>query len=125
MKVALEQQGKPYVPGKQGPHQFDCSGLVWYSFEAAGVHFPRTSAEVMRRSFHAQAVDPKDLQPGDLLFYWFPNSRGIPEGHAAHVEIYVDSGLTIGADNEREGVRLEPIPYKALIGAARILPPED
>ena len=34
---ALEHLGKPYVLGAAGPDQFDCSGLVYWSFSQIGI----------------------------------------------------------------------------------------
>jgi cell wall-associated NlpC family hydrolase len=40
---ALAQRGKPYRWGAQGPDAFDCSGLTWAAWRAAGVAIPRTA----------------------------------------------------------------------------------
>lgn len=39
IKWANQQQGKPYVWGATGPSSFDCSGLVYRAYEAAGYKF--------------------------------------------------------------------------------------
>ena len=120
MDSALSKQGAPYVFGAAGPDKFDCSGLVWYSLDQAGVELPRLSAEGDRQRFQDFPVAPEDLQPGDLLFYWSPNDRGIPKGQATHVEIYTGFGYAMGTDNEKEGARLEPVNWKTFIGAERV-----
>lgn len=62
---ALAQRGKPYRWGAQGPSAFDCSGLTWAAWRAAGVTIPRTAA--------GQLADLPGvrggLRPGDLLIY--------------------------------------------------------
>ena len=73
---ALAQRGKPYRWGAEGPDAFDCSGLTWAAWRAAGVTIPRTAAGQL-------AVLPRmrgQLQPGDLLIY---ASRGPSRRHVA------------------------------------------
>lgn len=106
--------------GAEGPDEFDCSGLVWYSLDQAGVQLPRLTAEGDRQLYRKFQVSKDELQPGDLVFYWSPNTRGIPQGQATHVEIYVGFGMAMGTDNEKEGARLEPVGWKSFIGAERI-----
>ncbi len=66
LTAALSRVGKPYVWGGTGPDAFDCSGLVGWSFAAAGVDLPRTAAE---QALAGPAVPLTQLQPGDLLFW--------------------------------------------------------
>jgi cell wall-associated NlpC family hydrolase len=62
---ALRQRGKPYRWGTQGPLAFDCSGLTWAAWRAAGVAIPRTAA-----GQHAGLPQARgQLKPGDLLIY--------------------------------------------------------
>jgi cell wall-associated NlpC family hydrolase len=75
---ALAQRGKPYRWGAEGPHAFDCSGLTWAAWHAAGVPIPRTAAGQL-----ADLPRARDrLQPGDLLIY---PSLGPSRPHVAMV----------------------------------------
>ena len=62
---ALRQRGKPYRWGAQGPHAFDCSGLTWAAWRAAGVTIPRTAAGQLADLPRVRG----QLRPGDLLIY--------------------------------------------------------
>jgi hypothetical protein len=62
---ALRQRGKPYRWGAQGPHAFDCSGLTWAAWRAAGVTIPRTAAGQLAGLPRVRGR----LRPGDLLIY--------------------------------------------------------
>ena len=75
---ALRQRGKPYRWGAQGPSAFDCSGLTWAAWRAAGVTIPRTAAGQLASLPHVRGR----LQPGDLLIY---PSRGPSRRHVAMV----------------------------------------
>jgi cell wall-associated NlpC family hydrolase len=75
---ALGQRGKPYRWGADGPHAFDCSGLTWAAWQAAGVTIPRTAAGQLADLPRARGR----LQPGDLLIY---PSRGPSRRHVAMV----------------------------------------
>jgi cell wall-associated NlpC family hydrolase len=75
---ALRQRGKPYRWGAQGPHAFDCSGLTWAAWRAAGVTIPRTAAGQLAGLPRVRGK----LQPGDLLIY---RSRGPSRRHVAMV----------------------------------------
>jgi cell wall-associated NlpC family hydrolase len=75
---ALRQRGKPYRWGAEGPHAFDCSGLTWAAWRAAGVAIPRTAAGQLAGLPRVHGR----LRPGDLVIY---PSRGPSRRHVAMV----------------------------------------
>lgn len=92
--VALEQVGKPYQYGGNGPASFDCSGLTSYAWRAAGVELPRTSRDQHATS---QRISRGDLRPGDLVFYHQP---------VTHVAMYIGDGRVVEAPNSGNHVRV-------------------
>ncbi|MGI5845513.1 MAG: C40 family peptidase [Candidatus Xenobium sp.] len=120
INIACAQQGKPYVFGAEGPNAFDCSGLVAYSLQKAGINVGRTTARGYQAMFKNSAVSRDQLQPGDLIFYHYKNNRGIPSGQASHIEIYLGNGMAMGTDNPKEGARIEKVDWNAFIGGARV-----
>lgn len=120
IESALAKQGKPYVFGATGPSAFDCSGLVYRSLKEAGVQGPRMAARYMQADLKNHAVSKQDLKPGDLLFFWSPNDRGIPYPKASHVEIYLGDGKSMGTDNPKEGARVESVNWATFVGGARV-----
>jgi peptidoglycan DL-endopeptidase CwlO len=75
---ALAQRGKPYRWGAQGPRAFDCSGLTWAAWRAAGVAIPRTAAGQLAGLPPVRG----GLRGGDLLVY---ASSGSSRRHVAMV----------------------------------------
>jgi cell wall-associated NlpC family hydrolase len=75
---AMRQRGKPYRWGAQGPGAFDCSGLTWAAWRAAGVTIPRTAAGQLASLPHV----PGRLRPGDLVIY---RTAGPTRRHVAMV----------------------------------------
>jgi cell wall-associated NlpC family hydrolase len=84
---AMRQRGKPYRWGAEGPHAFDCSGLTWAAWQAAGVTIPRTAAGQLAGLPRVRGR----LRPGDLVIY---RSTG-PSGR--HVAMVVGRGRMIEA----------------------------
>jgi cell wall-associated NlpC family hydrolase len=98
---ALGQRGKPYRWGAEGPGAFDCSGLTWAAWRAAGVTIPRTAAAQLAGLPRANGR----LQRGDLVIY---RTNGPSRRHVAMV---VGHGRIIEARNRATGVltsRLRP-----------------
>ncbi|AJG73758.1 lysozyme family protein (plasmid) [Bacillus thuringiensis] len=94
MNEALKYNGNPYVWGGKTPAQgFDCSGLTSWAFRAAGVNLNGSAAEQYAATV---PVDPKDAQPGDLVF--FKGTYGGPN-HVSHVGIYVDANTMYDSEN--------------------------
>lgn len=90
--------GNKYVWGATGPNSFDCSGLVQYVYKnALGKNIPRTSYE---QSKFGKAVDKKDLQVGDLVFF---DTMG--KGRVSHVGMYVGNNEFVHAANEKSGIK--------------------
>lgn len=64
---ARKQIGKPYVWGGTGPNGYDCSGLVYAAYAAAGHPIgARTSEQQWAACTH---ISEADLQPGDPVFF--------------------------------------------------------
>ena len=114
VKIALEQEGKPYVWGSKGPDSFDCSGLVLYSMKQGGINmsikstYSRTSAN-MRAS--TTRVNYENLQVGDLIFThgeWEDvNASTSNDGNVTHVKIYIGDGKVVHASNSKKKVVIE------------------
>jgi cell wall-associated NlpC family hydrolase len=105
---ALRQRGKPYRWGAEGPRAFDCSGLTWAAWQAAGVAIPRTAAGQLAGLPHVRGR----LQPGDLLIY---PSRGPSRRHVALV---VGRGRMVEAPGHGIPVRSTSI-RRGYLGAVR------
>jgi hypothetical protein len=105
---ALDERGKPYRWGAEGPQAYDCSGLTWAAWRAAGVRMPRTAAGQLAGLPRATGR----LQPGDLLIY---RSRGPSRRHVA---IVVGQGRMVEALGQGIPVRSTSI-RPGWLGAVR------
>jgi peptidoglycan DL-endopeptidase CwlO len=100
LRVALQQQGDPYVWGATGPDAFDCSGLVVYSWRQAGYRLRvRTAAQLHQQSVPVAAGSE---QPGDLLFGEFDQRVA----GAGHVMIVVRPGVAVQAPSAGRSVEI-------------------
>ena len=92
---------KPYVWGSEGPNSFDCSGLVYAAYRAAGLGWPNwdrlNSALYAGYTYH---VPLTQLQPGDLLFYSYKGT--ISTIH--HITIYAGNGMMWEANSKNVGL---------------------
>jgi peptidoglycan DL-endopeptidase CwlO len=113
VRAALDQLGKPYRWGATGPEAFDCSGLVRWAYEQAGLALPRTSRE---QWWAGRPVDAGGLRPGDLVF-WATDPTNPATIH--HVGIYVGQALMVHAPYTGAQVRVDPLRPGGYAGATR------
>jgi cell wall-associated NlpC family hydrolase len=92
---------------------FDCSGLMLYAFNGAGVALPR----VARSQFNAgRKVPLSDMRAGDMVFY----QNGSDPIH--HVAMYIGNGKMVEAPYTGANVRVVPLRTRGLLPeATRVL----
>jgi hypothetical protein len=121
-KILRRKLGDEYVWAEEGPHQFDCSGLVYYAYGTMNTLLPRVASAQAKAGKH---VSRTQLQYGDLIFF---DTTARRTGKITHVGIYIGNGRFEHAANEREGVIITPInhPYygRRIVTCRRILPDE-
>ncbi|MGV0744595.1 peptidoglycan hydrolase RipC [Mycolicibacterium sp. XJ870] len=97
IQAALSRIGSPYSWGGSGPSAFDCSGLVMWSFQHAGISLPHSSQAMARGG---QPVSSDQMQPGDVVTYY---------SDASHVGIYIGDGMMVHASTYGTPVRVAPV----------------
>jgi cell wall-associated NlpC family hydrolase len=110
---ALGQLGKPYQWGATGPDTYDCSGLVYAAYAAAGIHIARTTYQWRQ---DGPQVLLTEIQPGDLLFS--AGSDGTPT-NPGHVVMYLGGGQVIQAPQTGEDVQIDPLSLARVVVATR------
>ncbi|WP_425435088.1 lysozyme family protein [Oceanobacillus timonensis] len=116
MEEALKYEGFPYVFGGDNPDtSFDCSGLMRWVYQKAGINLPRTAQEQYDVT---ESISLSEAEPGDLVFF---HSTYSTANYVTHVGIYVGDNQMYQAG--------DPIGYadlttdywqEHLIGAGRI-----
>jgi peptidoglycan DL-endopeptidase CwlO len=97
VQAALTRIGSPYSWGGSGPNQFDCSGLVMWAFQQAGISLPHSSQAL---AHGGQPVDTSQMQPGDVVNYY---------SDASHSAIYIGDGMMVHASTYGTPVRVAPV----------------
>ena len=110
---ARQQLGKPYLWGGTGPDAFDCSGLTMMAYRSAGIGIPRTADQQWR---WGPRVAPRQVQPGDLVFFAGADGTAKAPGH---VGIVIGHGLMIDAPSAGLQVRIEPYTNSGAVGFTR------
>ncbi|SPM32104.1 endopeptidase [Mycobacterium terramassiliense] len=107
VQAALTQVGSSYVWGGASPGAFDCSGLVMWAFQQAGISLPHSS---QAQAQGGQPVALSDLQPGDVVTFY---------NDASHSGIYVGDGMVIHSSTYGVPVRVVPMGAAGPIHDAR------
>ena len=88
-QAAVTQVGVRYTYGGASPAQgFDCSGLVMWAWEQAGVSLARTASDQYATTTR---IARTQLRAGDLVFY---GTGGV----VSHVALYIGSGRLMQAN---------------------------
>jgi cell wall-associated NlpC family hydrolase len=103
--AALDKVGAPYAMGAAGPGAFDCSGLVMWALQRAGIAAPHSS---FAQYAMGHQVGRSEIHRGDLVFF---DSFG---AGASHVGIATSSTSAVSATSH--GVMRHPI-FDAYWGA--------
>ena len=107
VQAALTQVGEPYSWGGAAPGGFDCSGLVMWAFQQAGIALPHSSQAL---AHGGQPVSLSDLQPGDVLTFY---------SDASHAGLYIGDGLMVHSSTYGVPVRVVPMSSSGPIYDAR------
>ena len=107
VQAALTQVGSPYVWGGAAPGGFDCSGLVMWAFQQAGISLPHSS---QAQAQGGQPVALSDLQPGDVVTFY---------NDASHSGLYIGDGMVIHSSTYGVPVRVVPMNAAGPIHDAR------
>jgi cell wall-associated NlpC family hydrolase len=112
--VAKSMLGQPYRWGGAAPGGFDCSGLVVYAANGAGIHVPRTAHEQLHAGM---PIARREVHEGDLVFMHLAHKE-------LHVGIAIDDERFIHAPSRGAHVRIDSLaapPYAhGFLGARRI-----
>jgi cell wall-associated NlpC family hydrolase len=110
---AKAQLGKPYQWGAAGPGAYDCSGLVYAAYAAAGIHIARTTYQWQQ---DGPAIPLPQIQPGDLLFSAGSDGTATNPGH---VVMYLGGGQVIQAPQAGQDVQAGPLDLAGIVAATR------
>ena len=100
-KIAMEQIGKKYKWGANGPEQFDCSGFTKFVYAKQGIPLPRISKEQAKVG---QLIRFNNLKKGDLLFFDSKRSSTV-----SHTGIYLGDNKFIHASSTKHSVVISRI----------------
>jgi peptidoglycan DL-endopeptidase CwlO len=110
---AVDQLGKPYQWGADGPGSYDCSGLVFAAYAAAGITIGRTTFQWRQ---DGPQVPLSQIQPGDLLFSAGSDGTSADPGH---VVMYLGAGQIIQAPQTGQDVQIDPLDLTGVTIATR------
>lgn len=111
--AAVSQVGVPYRYGGASQDGFDCSGLVYFSYQQVGKKVPRTTGSLWQS---LPRVDSNDLRAGDVLFFRIA-------GKVSHVGMYLGERRFVHAPQSGRAVSIarldSPFYRETFIAAGR------
>lgn len=115
--------GVPYLWGGRSSFGFDCSGFTQMLVRARGISMPR-DADQQAAWKGTIAVDRKDLEPGDLLFF------GSNPKNITHTAMYIGDGQFIQSTTHDHPIvqisLLDDQPWtRILVACRRVRTPSD
>ena len=132
----VAQEGKPYseaVPGRFGPNEFDCSGLVFTAAQKAGIPFPGNastdSGDVLANteanylgsiSGVTKITDVSQIKTGDVLFFRGAAPGPSNYGPIGHVGMAFSPTTLISAYDTQEGITKTPITQDQFVVGFRL-----
>jgi murein DD-endopeptidase len=99
-RTAVAMIGRPYKYRGDSPEGFDCSGLVRYSYLAAGLNVPHGTKQLVRST---RSVSMRSARKGDLLFF---DEKG---GRYSHVGIYIGHNTFVHSPHAGQKVRKDSL----------------
>jgi cell wall-associated NlpC family hydrolase len=103
MQIAYQSLGTPYKWAGKNPREgFDCSGLMYYTYQQSGLNIPRTAAQQRDAS---RTISQSQLVPGDMIFFKTGKRTN-------HVGIYTGNGEFIHASTSRKQVKKDKLEYQ-------------
>jgi peptidoglycan DL-endopeptidase CwlO len=97
VQFALEQRGKMYSYGSNGPNTWDCSSLIQAAYRFAGVSIGRTS---YAQAAAGRPVSRSEVRAGDIIVYYSSQS---------HVALAIDNVRAVHASTEGQPVKIADI----------------
>lgn len=88
-----------YLWGGMSAFGYDCSGFAYSMHLANGYFIPRDASD---QALQGEAIERKDLLPGDLLFFAYEEGKGFVH----HVGIYIGNDQMIHSPNTEKSVEI-------------------
>ncbi|MGE5173422.1 MAG: C40 family peptidase [Betaproteobacteria bacterium] len=98
--TAVAMIGRPYKYRGDNPEGFDCSGLVRYSYLAAGLSVPHGTKPLRKVT---RPVSFQEIRKGDLLFFYERGKKN------SHVGIYLEDDIFVHAPSSGGNVKKESL----------------
>lgn len=116
IEAAKTRIGVPYVWGGESMSEggYDCSGLVQWAFDQAGVSVPRVTHD---QWFAGEQLDYGDARRGDLIFW--RNDPTAPD-YISHVAIYLGEGRMLESPRTGLSVRVTDVRTQNMAGVVRV-----